>query len=110
MIENLTREQSIPRFGKTLSLSRRAASGTLTQGRAGMNEHLAVIAAKLTAAQHSEGSPQDRRPDRELEPELSLRRRLALNHKHDGLRLTCNRALSCALTVTFSLTDQNIRL
>lgn len=75
-----------------------------------MNEHLAVIAAKLTAAQHREGSPQDRRPDRELEPELSLRRRLALNHKHDGLRLTCNRALSCALTVTFSLTDQNIRL
>jgi len=52
----------------------------------------------------------DRCPDRELEPELSLRRRLALNHKHDGLRLTCNRALSCALTVTFSLTDRNIRL
>ena len=75
-----------------------------------MNEHLAVIAAKLTAAQHREGSRQDHRPDRELEPELSLRRRLALNHKHDGLRLTCNSVLSCPLRVTFSLTHQNIRL
>jgi hypothetical protein len=52
----------------------------------------------------------DRCPDRELEPELSLRRRLSLNHKHDGLRLTRNRALSCALTVTFLLADQNIHL
>ena len=109
MIEKLAREQSIPCFGKTSSPSRRAASGTLTPGRAGDELASRDHAAKLTAAQQREGGPQDRRPHRELEPELSLRRRLALNRKHDGLRLTCNRALSCALAVTFSLTDQNIR-
>jgi hypothetical protein len=31
-------------------------------------------------------------------------------HQHNGRRLTCNRAPSCALTATFPLTDQKVRL
>jgi hypothetical protein len=51
------------------------------QAALAMNWHLEVIAAKLPAA--GRAARRTRRPDRELEPELSLRQRLALNHKHD---------------------------
>jgi hypothetical protein len=70
MIENLTREQSIPRFGKTLSLSRRAASGTLTPGGAG--DKLASRGHRRQADRRGEGSAQDLAQTRELEPELSF--------------------------------------
>jgi len=76
MIENLTREQSIPRFGKTLSLSRRAASGTLTPGGAG--DKLASRGHRRQADRRGEGSAQDRRSDPWVRTRAFLRRRLAL--------------------------------
>jgi hypothetical protein len=67
MIENLTREQSIPCFAKTLSPS---ASGTLTPGGAG--DKLASRGHRRQADRRGEGSAQDLAQTRELEPELSF--------------------------------------